>query len=299
MNFRNGAMLILLAAIWGASFLFIRVAAPILGPVVLVECRVVLAAAALWACAIATQTTSTWRMKWRPYLMLGALNCAIPFLLVAIAELHLTASIAAILNATIPLFGIGVAAIARLERLTIKRVVSLWTGFAGVIVLIGWSPLPLTRDVLISVGCSLLASLFYAIGGVYSKWAFKGESPFHLAIGQQVGASLLLFPLALMNLPDQRPSVVAIVAVIALAVLSTAIAYLLYFSLIRSIGATNTLTVALLIPIFGVLWGFLFLNESLSVGTYVGMALILTSIIWVTNLHLRERLSMIVLSKLR
>ncbi|MGJ3249015.1 MAG: DMT family transporter [Elainellaceae cyanobacterium] len=299
MNFRDGAMLLLLAAIWGASFLFIRVAAPILGPVVLVECRVVLAAAALWAYALATQTASSWRMKWKPYLMLGALNCAIPFLLVAIAELRLTASIAAILNATIPLFSIGVAAIARLEQLTIRRMISLWIGFAGVIILIGWSPLPLTRDVLISAGCSLLASLFYAIGGVYSKWAFKHESPLHLAIGQQVGASLLLLPLAVLNLPDQRPSVVAIFAVIALAVLSTAIAYLLYFSLIRNVGATNTLTVALLIPIFGVLWGFLFLDEPLSIGTFAGLALILSSIVWVANLRLRERIYAMLSSGLR
>ncbi len=283
MSLRHGAMLMVLAAIWGASFLFIRVAAPVLGPAVLVECRVVLAAAVLWIYAIATRQAAHWKMRWKPYLTLGALNSAIPFLLIATAELHLTASMAAILNAMIPLFSVLVAAIARLEALTARRIISLWVGFTGVLILVGWSPLPLTADVLIAVGLSLLASLFYALGGVYSKTMIHAESSLDWAIGQQMATSLLLFPLAVVQMPQQMPPLSVSLSVAALAVFSTAIAYLIYFALIRDIGATSTLSVALLIPIFGTLWGALFLNESLTTGTFVGLALILASIAWATH----------------
>lgn len=285
MNLRHVGVLLLLAAIWGASFLFIRIASPVLGPVFLVELRVWLAAFALLLYALVTKRLPTWRGQWRAYLILGALNCAIPFTLVATAELHLTASLAAILNATIPLFTVVVAAVWGQERLTLQKGFGLLVGFVGVGILVGWSPLPLNARVLLSAGASVLASFFYAVGGVYSKVAFKDTPPLALAIGQQVAAGLLLLPIAVFRIPTTKPSVSIILAVLALALLSTAVAYLLYFFLIKSVGPTNTLSVAFLIPVFGLLWGMLFLGESLSAGSLVGLSMIFLSIVCVTSLR--------------
>jgi drug/metabolite transporter (DMT)-like permease len=287
MNKSHVSVLSLLAAIWGASFLFIRIASPVLGPAFLVELRVLLAGAALLLYAWVTKRLPIWHSQWRAYLILGALNCAIPFTLVAIAELHLTATLAALLNATIPLFTVVVAALWGQERFTYKKGFGLLLGFIGVGILVGWSPLPLNGNVILSVGASLLASFFYGVGGVYTKVAFKDTPPLALAIGQQFGAALLLLPVAALSIPKTLPSLQVILCLLALAWVSTAIAYLLYFYLIKNVGPTNTLSVAFLIPVFGLVWGTIFLGESLSIGSFVGMAIVFASIVWVTNIRFR------------
>ncbi|HEV3476692.1 MAG TPA: DMT family transporter [Rubrobacteraceae bacterium] len=287
METRDLGALLLLGALWGASYMFIRVAVPALGPFALMGLRVALAASvlALYA-AFLVRDLPKFRSRWREFLIVGATNSAVPFTLIAAAEIELTASLAAILNSTTALFAAAVAAVWIGEALTMKKVFGLVMGLVGVAVLVGWDPIPLNSIVLLSVGAMLAASLSYAIGGVYVKRTFAGVPPLAMAIGQQAGAAVLLLPLAAVSLPEEAPPLPAALSALALTLLSTAVAYLLYFRLIENVGPTKTLTVTFLIPIFGLLFGVVLLGEPVGVGTLVGFGIILYSVALVTEVRL-------------
>ena len=282
---RDLAALLLLGAIWGSSFLFIRIAVPALGPFVLMELRVGLAVAALALLAVALGRLPKLRFRWKELLVLGAVNAAIPFSLIAASEINLTASLAAILNATTVLFAAVVSAAWMGEALTKGKVAGLVMGIVGVTVLVGWTPIVLNEVVLVSVGASLLAAFFYALGGVYAKRTFAGAPPLSLAIGQQTGAAVFLLPLAATSVPAEAPSMTVTFSALALALLCTAVAYLLYFHLISSVGPTKTLTVTFLSPVFGTLFGVLFLDEPVGVGMILGLGIILSSVALVTGIR--------------
>ena len=287
METRDLGALLLLGALWGASYMFIRVAVPALGPFALMGLRVALAASvlALYA-AFLVRDLPKFRSRWREFLIVGATNSAVPFTLIAAAEIELTASLAAILNSTTALFAAAVAAVWIGEALTMKKVFGLVMGLVGVAVLVGWDPIPLNSIVLLSVGAMLAASLSYAIGGVYVKRTFAGVPPLAMAIGQQAGAAVLLLPLAAVSLPEEAPPLPAALSALALTLLSTAVAYLLYFRLIENVGPTKTLTVTFLIPVFGLLFGAVLLGEPVGVGTLVGFGIILYSVALVTEVRL-------------
>ncbi len=277
--------LLLLGAFWGGSFLFIRVAVPALGPFVLMDLRVLLAAAALILYAVVVSRVPKFQARRRKFLVLGGLNAAIPFSLIAAAEINLTASLAAILNSTTPLFAAVVAAAWMGEALTIRKAIGLLMGIVGVVVLVGWNPIPLNAVVVLSIGACLVASLCYALGGVYAKRTFSGAPPLTMAIGQLVGAGLLLLPLAVVSVPTESPSFAVASSVAALAMLSTALAYIIYFRLLASVGPTSTLTVTFLVPVFGLLFGVLFLGEPAGIGILVGLGIILSSVTLVTGIR--------------
>ncbi len=277
--------LLLLGAFWGGSFLFIRVAVPALGPFVLMDLRVLLAAAALILYAVAVSRVPKFQARRRKFLVLGGLNAAIPFSLIAAAEINLTASLAAILNSTTPLFAAVVAAAWIGEALTIRKAIGLLMGIVGVVVLVGWNPIPLNAVVVLSIGACLVASLCYALGGVYAKRTFSGAPPLTMAIGQLAGAGLLLLPFAAVSIPTESPSFAVASSVAALAMLSTALAYIIYFRLLASVGPTSTLTVTFLVPVFGLLFGVLFLGEPAGVGILVGLGIILSSVTLVTGIR--------------
>ena len=276
--------LILLGALWGGSFLFIRVAVPALGPFVLMELRVGLAALVLLLCTVVVGRLPKVRARWREFLIIGAVNAAIPFSLIATAEINLTASLAAILNSTTVLFTAVVAAVWTGDALTVRKIVGIVSGIVGVAVLVGWDPIPLNGVVLLSVGAMLVASLSYALGAVYIKRTFAGIPPLTMAIGQLTGAATLLLPLAAVTLPGEEPSAAVALSMLGLALLSTAVAYLLYFRLIENVGPTSTVTVTLLVPVSGLLFGVLLLDEPFGVGTLVGLAIILSSVALVTGI---------------
>ena len=290
MGARDLGALILLAALWGASYIFIRVAVPALGPFVLMGARVALASGALALYAfLLARGMPKFRSRWKEFLIVGATNSAIPFTLIAAAEIELTASLAAILNSTTALFVAVVAAVWIGESLTIKKVVGLLLGFAGVVVLVGWDPVPLNGAVLLAVGAMLAASLSYAVGGVYVKRTFAGVSPLAMTIGQQGAAAAILLPLAAASLPGEAPPLPAALSALALALLCTAVAYLLYFRLIENVGPTKTLAVTFLIPVFGLLFGVVLLDEPVGLGTLVGFAIISYGVALVTEVRLLGR----------
>ena len=195
------ARLVFLAALWGGSFIFIRIAAPVLGPIVLVTIRVFLAGSALLVYALITRSDLELRTRWRQYLILGALNSAIPFVLISTAELQLPASLAAILNATSPLFGAVIAAIWIKDPLTRRKIAGLVLGLIGVGVLVGWSPTEFTPVVALAAGASLLGAAFYGLASVYTKAKVVGARPIGMATGSQFAAGLLLLPFVPFSTP--------------------------------------------------------------------------------------------------
>ncbi len=276
--------LLLLAGLWGGSFLFIRLAVPVLGPIFLMLLRVLIAGLALLLYALASHTSLEVAKRWKHYLIIGLLNSALPFTLIATAELHLTAGYGAILNATSPLFGALVAALWIKEALTPPKVVGLLLGLGGVGVLVGWSPLEFSPALVLSIAASLAGAFFYGLASVYARLNFQGLSSVALATCSQLAASLWLLPFTPFALPSVVPSLTVILAVLALALFSTALALLLYFYLIASAGPTRALTVTFLVPGFGILWGAALLGEAITLGTLVGFGIILAGTGFVTGL---------------
>ncbi len=274
---RNGFLLILLGAIFGASFLFMRVAAPILGPVVVAEGRVLVASVVLLVVA-GRRVLPELRASWKAYAFLGLVNTALPFALISFAELQINASLASLLNAATPLSTTIVVAIWMRQGLTPRRLLAIVVGFVGVGVLVGWSPIELTPATLVAVLASLGATVGYAVGLTYSRRRFGGVSPLTVAIGQLVAASVILAPPALATLPATAPTLEAILALLALGTLCTALAWPLLFRLLAAVGPTASSTVTFLVPVFGVTWGALFLGEPLAPGTFAGAALVFVSL---------------------
>jgi drug/metabolite transporter (DMT)-like permease len=284
MGTRDLGALLLLSALWGASFIYIRVAVPALGPFVLVELRVGLAAVALALCAALVGRLPKLRGRWRQFALLGAVNVAIPFSLISTAEINLTASLAAILNSTTVMFTAVVAAVWMGDALTARKLVGVALGIVGVTVLVGWDPIAMNWAVALSVGAMLAASLAYALGSVYAKRTFADSPPLAIASGQLTAAAMLMLPLAAVSAPEQSPSTIVVLSVLGLALPSTAVAYMLYFRLIANVGPTSTSTVTLLVPLFGLLFGVVLLDEPVGVGTLAGLVLILSSVTLITGL---------------
>lgn len=283
MSLKQLFVLLILASLFGSSFIFMKVAAPSLGPIFLIESRVFIAALFLIGYAFLLKQKIHLKNHWKEFLILGAINAAIPFVLIASAELYISASLAAIINSTTPLFSAIISILWLKEAKNIQMFYGIIIGCIGVVILVGWSPIHMNVEVIASIIAICLAALFYGLGGVYSKLTFHKTKSLELAIGQQVGASIVLMPFALLNLPNKLPSLTVTFSVLGLAVFSTGIAYLLYFYLIKNVGPTRTVSVTLLVPVFGIIWGVLFLNEHTNLSTYLGLAIIMTSIFFVSD----------------
>lgn len=277
MKLSDALALLLLAVLWGGSFLFIRVASPVLGPVWLIEIRVSLTVLLLLPLVLRLNLWREIQKHWLAMLLVGGLGSAAPFTLIAFAALSLPAGFTSILNATTPLFGAVVAAIWLKERLTLVQLFGLLLGFAGVVVLVGWKA-QVSPAFLMAVGAGLAASLMYAISSPYAARALKGVQPLAIAAGSQMGAMVWLIPALPFTVPTQTPSLTVVASVLALAGLSTALAYILFFRLLQSIGSTRVLTVTYLIPVFAIAWGALLLGEALTVSMAGGGLLVLLSV---------------------
>jgi drug/metabolite transporter (DMT)-like permease len=269
------AELVLLAAIWGASFLFMRLGAHEFGPVAMAALRVGGASLMLLPLLAARQGLAEMRREWRPLLVVGLLNSALPFALFAYAALSITAGLSSILNATTPLWGAIVAWVWLSQRLSPPRIAGLALGFAGVLFLAwdkasfkpggsGWAIL-----------ACLAAALSYGIAASYSKRFLAHISPLSVATGSQVAATGLLALPAFWLWPSAVPSPQAWIGVTLLALLCTGVAYTLFFRLMSRIGPTNTIAVTFLIPVFALLWGWLFLGERLHLQMAIGCAIVL------------------------
>jgi len=225
------ARLVALAAIWGASFIFIRVTAPVLGPVWVTEGRVLIGGLALAAWFAVTGFDPQWRRHLKFYAIIGLINSAVPFSLYGFAGMHLSASVMSILNATAPMFGLLLGSALAGERITARKIAGLVAGLAGA----------------------------------------------------QFCGALALAPFLPLVPPVSMPDAAVLANLAALGILASAIALVLHFRLMIDIGPTRTLTVTYLIPLFGMLWGVLFLGEILTAPVIAGGALILAGTVLVTR----------------
>lgn len=280
---RQIAMLLGLASLWGASFLFMRVAVPALGPIALADARVAVAGAALLAYALVIGARPALRARWRDYLLLGAVNAALPFSLLSAAELEIEASLAAVLNAMAPMCGAIVGAIWLRRRVTLGAKAGLVLGVVGVALVVGLSPFEIDLPFILAVLACLAAAFAYGVGANVVRVRFAGEPPLALAIGQQLAAAVVLLPLLPVVPVRAAPDAVDIACLLGLALGSTGIAYLLYFRLLAELGPTGGMTVIFVVPVFGVLWGALFLGEAIHLATVLGGAVILFSVWLITR----------------
>ncbi len=292
MENRDYGLLLILAAIWGLSYVFIRIAAPVVGPALLMELRVGLAAGVMLAYVLVTDRSRSplreFRNHLRAYFVLGAINAAVPFTLIAVAELNLNASYAALLNSTAPLFSTFVATLWLRDSFSARRAAGLGIGIAGVAVAVGIAPFALTPILFLSVACSLVAALSYGSGALFAQQRFLSTPPLTLSLGQQIAAMAWLTPFAAVSLPSARFPLPAVESVLGLALLSTVVAYLLYFHLLQKSSPTEALTVTFLTPVFGIFWGHLLLGDPIGLGTVAGLGIVLVGVALVTNLRGRS-----------
>jgi drug/metabolite transporter (DMT)-like permease len=271
--------LLLLAAVWGGSFLLMRIAAPHFGPVALVEVRVAVAAAALLPLLAWRRAIPNLRANARMALLIGVLNSALPFVLLTYATLTLTAGFASILNATTPLWTALIARVWLRERFGTLQWVGLAIGFAGVVILV-WGKVDLRPGsthfaTALAIGAALCASLSYGVSANLVRRHLTGVAPLVTATGSQIGATLALAPLALYSVPPVAPAAGAWAAALTLGIACTALAYLLYFRLLEHVGAMRAASVTFLVPLFATTWGALLLDEPITLQMLTGGALIL------------------------
>lgn len=278
MNITDILRMLWLASMWGGSFIFMRVAAPGFGPVWLIEMRVLLAGLMFIPLVYRFKLLDQMKGHWGDFLILGCINFSFPFVLFAFASLYLPAGFSSILNATTPLFGTFVAFIWFKEKLTILRLVGFALGFAGVVILVGLEDFTLTSSLIAAIIAGLSAAIMYAFAAPYAKEKLAGVSPIATATGSLLAGAILLLPALPFTIPASIPNIKVVGAAIALAIFSTALAYLLYFQLLNNIGSTQTLTVTYLVPLFAIAWGWFFLGETVTTSMLVGGVLILSGV---------------------
>ncbi len=270
---------IALAAIWGSSFMFMRIGAHEFGALPAAGLRVTIAALFLLPLLLARGLGPQLAQHWKKVLFVGVFNSAIPFVCFTFALLSISTGLSAILNAGVPLFGALVAWVWLKDRPHGLRVLGLLIGFAGV-ALLAWDKASFKPD---SSGLSsgwavlacLLACLCYALAASYTKRYLGGLPALVTATGSQLGATLSLALPTLWLWPQQNPGTGAWLALLALGVLCTGVAYILYFWLIETIGPARALTVTFVLPVFAVVYGLLFLGETVSLWMLLCAAIII------------------------
>jgi drug/metabolite transporter (DMT)-like permease len=254
---------VLLAAIWGGSFLLMKMGASEFGPFATAFLRVLMASLFLLPLLAWRGQLGALQAKWGRILAVGALNSGIPFALFGFAVLHINTGLTSILNATTPLWGAVVAWLWLRDKPTPVRILGLIIGFAGVAAL-AWDKATFKAGAAspgLAVLATLAATLCYGVAASFTKKYMVGVPPLASATGSQIGATLFLFIPAATHLPAQLPSINAWLAIVVLALLCTAVAYVLYFRIIASAGPARAVAVTFLIPVFGVAYGWLFLSE--------------------------------------
>lgn len=289
---RDYAELVLLSAIWGSSFLFLRVSAPVLGPVFLIEMRVLSALLFLLPICIMLGKHHEVLTNWRLIFLVSLTNMTIPFCLLAYASLSIGAGFASVLNSTVPFFAAIIAFVFWSQRMTMTSVSGLIVGFLGVVVLVfdpsSDSPVASNGQ---AIFAGIAAAMFYGTAVNITAFKLQGISGLSITVGSLTFASICLAPFALYSAPEVMPSVSIWASVIALGVMCTGVAYLMFYKLIARIGSHRAITSTFMIPLFSIVWGTLFLGEKITLYMIVGCALVLFGVAMTTGFLSRFRVS--------
>lgn len=265
---------IALAALFGGSFLFMRIAAPQFGAFVTAELRLAIAGVVLTAYTLATGRPMLTRERWRDFMVVGALNTGIPFALFSYAAIHIPAGYSAILNALMPLSAAFFSAFMLQERLSWHVFAGVVFAMSGISLLVQLGPVAIDREVITAALACMLATVCYGFAGAYTKKYIAGLPAHGSAANTMMWGAVLLLPPALIALPDAHPSPVAWLAVTALGLVCTALAFFIYYQLIVRIGATQISAVTFLLPAFGIFWGWLILDEAVTLAMLGGFVLV-------------------------
>lgn len=279
--------LIALAAIWGGSFLFMRIAANTFGPAFLIEFRVAFAALSLLVVALYLKRKLAFRRNLKHFMTIGLFNTALPFLLFAYAAQTLNASTLSVLNSTAAIWGALIGIFWHKSTLSAKASIGMVIGVVGVITLVGVDALQIGMEAALPILAGVMAAFSYGIATNYTKTAPK-IAAFDNAHGNMWAAVLIVLPILPFIPMRAEPNQVEILSVIALGVVCTGAAYLLYFKLVADEGAASALTVTFLIPVFGILWGWLILAEPIGLNTILGTTLVLSGTMMVTGFSPRQ-----------
>jgi drug/metabolite transporter (DMT)-like permease len=290
MKTRDLIDLVMLAALWGASFLFIRIAVPHFGPAPLIFLRVGIGGVFLLPLLLMRNGWPDFRKSLTPIFVVGVVNSALPFTLLSYAALSLTAGFVSILNASSPLFGAIIAYFWLKDRLSALRVLGLCIGFAGVTVLVWGKASFKPGGSGFAIMAALLASFFYGVAVNYTKKRLTGVNSLAIATGSQLCAAVALLPLAVYYWPAESPALNIWLIVIALGVGCTGLAFILYFRLIANAGPARAIAVTFLVPVFGVVWGALFLDEIPTGNMLAGCVVILLGTSLATGLLAKRKL---------
>jgi drug/metabolite transporter (DMT)-like permease len=268
----NAALLVVLSAIWGSSFLFIKLGVDELEPTVVALGRLFVGAAILLPIAASRGGLGLLRPHLRTVATLGLLNNALPFWLFGFAETRISSGLAAVIQAAAPIFTVLLAIrLDPTQRATGTRLAGIAVGFVGVALLVGAQ----TGGQVIGAIAVLAASLCYAASALFAGKRARTIPPLHLAAGQLGCGLLLMAPFGLLQLPDEAPPAKAVLAIVALGALGSALAYVLYFALIARAGASRAILVTYLVPAFALVYGALFLDEKVTASAVAGLVLIL------------------------
>lgn len=267
-----------LAAVWGASYSFMRVVAPVFGGIGTMWLRISIAGVVLLAYALATRQDLQFAKWWKHYLFIGMVNSAFPFALIAFAMKTLPASYGAILNAMSPFFAALFAAWMLNERLTALRLFGMVLGLAGIGIIINLGPIPLSTATLTAAGAAVIATCLYGFIIVYTKKYMAGAPNMGMSVGGLILPAILTAPAGLMFVPPVMPATNVVLSLFGLAILCSSIAYLLYYRLIRDVGPTRAISATFLIPVFGAAWGAIFFGETLNSGAIIGGVIVLLGV---------------------
>jgi len=281
---KHFAQLVALSALWGASFMLIRIASPLLGPNVLAALRIGMATLTL--AVLMRAMRHTWPMgHWRELALIGLLSVALPFLLFAWAALQLPAGYSALLNSTAVVFGMFASAWLKEDTLTLRKVIGCVFGFTGVALIVGLGPVePSTKVFLAALGC-VAASACYGVSTPLMKRALSRMEPLQIAAGLHATSLLMLIPGAAWSWPAAQFTPMALLAVAIMGVVTSGIAYWMHIRILAHVSPVAAMSPTFMIPVFGVAWGHVFLGEQLSTGIFAGGALVLLASALITGFN--------------
>ena len=280
MEFKYWALLIFLGALWGSAFMFIKVATPEYGPVALVNARLIIASLIFLPILLRKKYLPLLAPIWKHVLILSVINNMIPFTLFSYASLGSSSNILAILNATTAFNTMVIAYFWINESVTLKQIIGLILGFIGVIILV--NPQNSAATLISSISC-LFAAAFYSLSTVFIQKNSAKTNKLVLIGWSIVFSAVLMMPISYIYLPESIPSFEANISAVWLGAVSTGLGFLGYVRLIDKIGAVKTSIVAYFLPVFGILWGYIFLDEKISTSVVIGCLVVLMGIFLATS----------------
>ena len=282
MSKKHTIMLVSLGAIWGASFMFMRILSPVFGPVLTASFRLLIGAVILISFSKGFKLSRVFT-HWKMFLMLGAVSLGIPYFLFSLAALYIPSGLSAVLNSTSPMFSFLFSIFLFSERICIRKIIGLVLGTSGVFI-ISMDAVSVSQEgAIIGILACVVAAFLYAVTGVIIKTTAKDIDSRTLAVGNQLFGGLLLLPFVFIYPITGEVTLNIILLLIIFGALGSGLASMMYYKLMVEVGPLKTLTVTYLLPIFGVFWGYVILGELLSTEFLIGGVLIILGTILITR----------------